>query len=412
MYTVDQRTVPSLALFHEAVRTIQENHYDPSSIDWDSLTGKNNGSILSDADVVTCLNATLARLDAYTMLFDPAMIDKIRQNNLFQYAGVGVLFAVQMEAGGIVANEKSEVLPLTNADGCPVIETVLEGGAAEKAGIQPGDAICLVDGKSLQGLSIEAMKPLLRGLVNTEVSLEIHCKSGEERKVIVNRAIVHEKLVVAKMIGNIGYIKCLSFSPAEIAEQMRLGMEKLKDAESIVLDLRNNEGGSVSLATEVLSLFIEEGKVAVVQKRIPGDEIKYEEIPFVIERGNKQSLPRLPYLLANRPMVVLTSNETASAAELTAAALKDNIDATLIGTKTFGKGIGTDGLSLPNDCILRVHTFRYFTPAGAWLGDGNDDCRGIEPDIFVERTNQSLPGSEADQQLSAAKEFLNTKLAK
>ena len=414
MYAVDQRTVSSLILFHEAVKAVQENHYDPSSIDWNNLIRNTNGSISTDADVVSHLNAALAHLDAYTMLFDAAAINKMRQANLFQFAGIGILFAIRAEGENVIVNDKDEPLPSTNADGFPIVETVLEGGAAEKAGIKPGDAICVVDGQSLVGLSIEAMKPILRGLADSEVSLEIKCKSGEERKLTAKRLVVEQKLVVAKMLGDnkIGYINCLSFSPANVGEQMRLGMEQLKNAEAIVLDLRDNEGGSVSLATEVLSLFIEDGLVAVVQKRIAGPEIKREEIPFSIGQGNGQALPRLPYLLAHRPLVVLTSSNTASAAELATAALKDNIQATAIGTKTFGKGIGTDGLSLPNDCILRVHTFRYFTPAGAWLGDGNDDCRGIEPDISVERTNQSMPGSEDDEQLIVSVNFLQEKLSK
>ena len=414
MYAVDQRTVPSIALFHEAVKLIQENHYDPSSIDWNTLVRSANGSISRDSDVVTCLNAALAHLDAYTMLFDAAAISKIRQANQFQFAGIGILFAIKFEGKNVVVNDKNEPLPITNTDGFPIVETVLEGGAAEKAGIKSGDAICVVDGQSLVGLSIEAMKPILRGLADSEVSLEIKCNSGEERKLAAKRLVVEEKLVVAKMLGDnkIGYINCMSFSPAEVGEQMRLGMEQLKDAEAIVLDLRNNEGGSVSLATEVLSLFIEDGLVAVVQKRIAGPEIKHDEIPFSIGQGNGQAIPRLPYLLAHRPLVVLTSSNTASAAELATAALRDNIKATVLGTKTFGKGIGTDGLSLPNDCILRVHTFRYFTPSGAWLGDGNDDCRGIEPDITVERTNQSMPGSETDEQLNISVNFLQGKLSK
>jgi C-terminal peptidase prc len=413
MYAVDQRTVSSLILFHEAVKAVQENHYDPSSIDWNNLIRNANGSISSDADVVSHLNAALAHLDAYTMLFDAAAINKMRQANLFQFAGIGILFAIRAEGENVIVNDKGEPLPSTNADGFPIVETVLEGGAAEKAGIKPGDAICVVDGQSLTGLSIEAMKPILRGLADSEVSLEIKSKSGETRTVTATRLVVEEKLVVAKMLGDnkVGYINCLSFSPEDVGEQMRLGMEQLKNAEAIVLDLRSNEGGSVSLATEVLSLFIEDGLVAVVQKRIAGREIKREAIPFSIGSGNGQALPRHPYLLAHRPLVVLTSGNTASAAELATAALRDNIQAIVIGSKTFGKGIGTDGLSLPNDCILRVHTFRYFTPTGAWLGDGNDDCRGLEPDIPVERTNQSMPGSEADEQLNFSIALLQEKLA-
>lgn len=413
MYAVDQRTVPSIALFHEAVKLIQENHYDPSSIDWNTLVRSANGSISSDADVVSHLNAALAHLDAYTMLFDAAAINKMRQANLFQFAGVGILFAVKVEGGKVIVNDKGEPLPSTNSEGFPIVETVLEGGASEKAGIKPGDAICVVDGQSLVGLSIEAMKPILRGLADSDVSLEIKCKSGEKRKLTARRLVVEQKLVVAKMLGDnrIGYINCLSFSPADVGEQMRMGMEQLKNANAIVLDLRDNEGDSVSLATEVLSLFIEDGLVAVVQKRIAGAEIKHEEIPFSIGQGNGQALPRQPYLLAHRPLMVLTSGNTASAAELATAALRDNIQATVIGNKTFGKGIGTDGLSLPNNCILRVHTFRYFTPSGAWLGDGNDDCRGLEPDIYVERTNQSMPGSEADEQLNFSIALLQEKLA-
>lgn len=242
MYAVDQRTVSSLILFHEAVKAVQENHYDPSSIDWNNLIRNANGSISSDADVVSHLNAALAHLDAYTMLFDAAAMNKMRQANLFQFAGIGILPSGPGE--NVIVNDKGEPLPSTNADGFPIVETVLEGGAAEKAGIKPGNAICVVDGQSLTGLSIEAMKPILRGLADSEVSLEIKSKSGETRTVTATRLVVEEKLVVAKMLGDnkVGYINCLSFSPEDVGEQMRLGMEQLKNAEAIVLDLRSNEG--------------------------------------------------------------------------------------------------------------------------------------------------------------------------
>jgi C-terminal processing protease CtpA/Prc len=141
MYAVDQRTVSSLILFHEAVKAVQENHYDPSSIDWNNLIRNANGSISSDADVVSHLNAALAHLDAYTMLFDAAAINKMRQANLFQFAGIGILFAIRAEGENVIVNDKGEPLPSTNADGFPIVETVLEGGAAEKAGIKPGNAI-------------------------------------------------------------------------------------------------------------------------------------------------------------------------------------------------------------------------------------------------------------------------------
>ncbi len=230
--------------------------------------------------------------------------------------------------------------------------------------------------------------------------------------------------------SGIGYLKLKHFQATTtatttgIADQVTEHLTKLWQAKALILDLRQNPGGSLMEAVEVASLFLKEGKIVSMKVRSGGSSASphfincsYSLTPTHLSMEttcNCQPSPqrisiasRKRYMANNRPVVVLADHDSASSAELVIGALKDNGAATILGTRSYGKGIGQDLLSLWNDAQLRLTTFQFYTPAGLWPGDGSGAAnQGISPDITVEASTAD-PDNNNDKQLQAAINRLN-----
>jgi carboxyl-terminal processing protease len=260
---------------------------------------------------------------------------------------------------------------------------VFEGSPADRAGIVPGDTIVAVDGESIAGESSAEATSKIKGPEGTEVTLGV--RDGESDKVRELRLVRAEVALpnvssrVEPVDGRrLGYVRMLSFSEGshgQLAEAV--GKVQREGAEGILLDLRGNPGGLLDEAVLSASLFLPEGDVVVrTESRAQGDSV-HETV------GDP---------LPERPVVVLIDRGTASAAEILAAALADNADAPVVGTRSFGKGVFQQEEGLSNAGALKLTVGEYFTPDGANLARS----RGIHPDVRVS-DDPATPADEGEQ---------------
>lgn len=244
------------------------------------------------------------------------------------------------------------------------------GTPAYNSGIQIGDIITKVDGEDIIELSAQEVSKKLKGKENTEVKLEIHRKGiNKPIELTLVRKKIKLKNIEYKMLDdNIGYISLLNFSTTSSDEvkQSLLELEK-KGMKKLIFDLRSNPGGSLQDAIKIASMFIDEDLVLTLNTKNNGNR-KYSRVGEKIFDGD---------------MVILVNSGSASASEIVTGVLKDYKRATIIGTKTFGKGVAQGIYPLSNsDDYLKLTIAEYYTPYNK-----NINKNGIEPDIVVEMNN-------------------------
>ncbi|MCY4526267.1 MAG: S41 family peptidase, partial [Anaerolineaceae bacterium] len=297
---------------------------------------------------------------------------------------------MQEEHAGAV-NGIGAVVEREDTSGQQQIAWVLPGTPAEAAGLAAGDVFLQVDGVDVREASQLELAALVRGPVGTLVELQM--RRGEDRlDFIITRARIDIPNVEARRVQatEIGYVQLQHFN-GNARQQMEEALDAM-DAGSLtglVLDLRNNPGGLLDSAIAIASAFIEDG-------------------PLLIEySGNGQKVHRADgsFVGLTLPMVVLVNEQSASASELVAGALRDRGRAIIIGEPTFGKGTMQNLFSLDNGGGLQLTVARWLTPEGHWIHES-----GIMPDIHVEQSLQP-PTQEEDPQLQAAIEYLQASAA-
>jgi carboxyl-terminal processing protease len=277
------------------------------------------------------------------------------------------------------------------------IETVYPGSPAAKAGIRVGDVVTQADGRRLAGLAEAAATAIIKGRAGTTVRLRL--RRGERTLTKrVRRAKISIPVVDARIANaggrRAGYVALSTFAPRTAHEQVADAIRRLKrrKAKGIVLDLRRNGGGLVSEAQLVASMFLKSG-------------------PIVTTRGRavrERTLDALGQPIAgDLPTVVLVDRGTASASEIVAGALQDRKRATLVGTRTFGKGVFQEVLPLDNGGALDITVGQYFLPSGRNLGGrGTKPGSGIKPDVQA----SDDPDTPRDEALDRALDVLAAKL--
>ncbi|HEU4737904.1 MAG TPA: S41 family peptidase [Solirubrobacterales bacterium] len=298
--------------------------------------------------------------DRFSEYFSPEALAAFNEQIEGRFSGVG-LSVIEVPKGLRVA----QVFPRS---------------PAEEAGIEVGDTIVSVEGKSLAGKGSAESTKLIKGPEGTEVTLGVRdAKSGKTRKLTVTRAEVTLPNVssrVEQVDGRkLGYVQLLSFSEGAHGQLAR-GVEKVeeKGAEGIVLDLRHNPGGLLDEAVLTASLFLPEGEVVVrTNSRTQGESV------------HKTTDGRISRL----PVVVLIDRGTASAAEILTAALADDAGAEVVGTRSYGKGVFQEEQALSNGGALKLTVGEYFTPDGVNLAESH----GIHPDVKV----QDDPKTKVDE---------------
>ncbi|WP_010254358.1 S41 family peptidase [Treponema primitia] len=249
----------------------------------------------------------------------------------------------------------------------PYVEVAspMEDTPGWRAGINPGDLIVEINDESTDALSMDEVLNRLRGTPGLDVKLLIRRGEKLEFPVTLTRAIIEVPTVKHDMIGNIGYLKLLTFTPMSV-DRTREALDDLKSKNytSFILDLRNNYGGLLTSAVGISDLFLEGGVVVSTKSRISS-----ENQVFTARRGT--------VVPSNIPVIVLINRGSASASEIVAGALKDRGRAFLVGEKSYGKGSVQQVYPL-DKAGFRITTARYYTPS-----DVNIDKIGIPPDREV-----------------------------
>jgi carboxyl-terminal processing protease len=274
------------------------------------------------------------------------------------------------------------------------VENVVPDGPADKAGIEQDDLITSIDGASTKGMSLAQASGRLRGKEGTKVTLTIvRDSSALPAAITVTRAKIHQLSVYGKMLpGKIGYVALTVFG-RETGDELNAALDRLQKqgARALVLDLRDNGGGYLEAAIAVSSKFISSGPIVSVESRA----------------SNITTLDADNTAITPLPLVVLVNGYTASASEITSGAIQDSSVGTIIGTKTFGKGVVQTIIPLPDRSAIKVTTARYLTPR-------NRDINhlGITPDVVVGENKHPQFGQPAkDEQLARAIQYLDDKLA-
>jgi carboxyl-terminal processing protease len=271
-----------------------------------------------------------------------------------------------------------------------VIISPMPGSPAEKAGLKTGDTIIAVDKEDMTNVDGSLVLRKVLGPAGTPVTLTIR-REGEEKPfdVTITRAKITIPSVTSKMIdNNIAYIQVLSFAE-DTNQELEKSLKELlaKNPKGIILDLRNNPGGYLKTAIEVVSQFIPQGVVM------------YEEYGD----GTRNEFDALPNGLATDiPLVVLVNEGSASASEIVAGAIQDVGRAKLVGVTTYGKGSVQTWTPLNNEQgAVRITVARWLTPKGRQIHK-----IGLEPDINIELTKEDI-NAKADPQLKKAIELLS-----
>jgi len=418
-------------LYHRVWQSTAEHIYDPADLhDWKQWEHKYDGKLTTDEEAARAITEMLDSVkDRYTYFMDASAVDAENDKQQGNFVGVGMVFGVQTDGQGQpVQAADGKPLPEVDANGHPVIKRVMDDGPAKAAGLKPGDAIISVDGADTKGMSLDQLITKVRGAENTPVTFGVR-SNGVDSTLTVTRASINIPAVTTKHLTNgIGYLRLEDFGQLDATDEFKKGLNDLKDCKALVIDLRGNPGGFVFNAINMASLFIEEGTVVQIRSRIPGDPATpqyetqtvrltktrlIEETSDTRRQGRvvKDEGDRQPYLAAQRPVVILVDGNSASASEMFTGALKDNGVATVVGERTFGKGIGQSSIPMPNGTQLHVTSLRYFTPNGTWLGDGgNTQAHGIEPHVEVKANPGLQFGENNDNQLQEAIQLLNQKL--
>jgi carboxyl-terminal processing protease len=308
--------------------------------------------------------------DPYTTYLAPAEINSLEESlKGGDFGGIGVYIEQDKRTGSVF------VAPI---DGTP----------ASKAGVRFGDRVLAVGDRPVGKMKIDQVSGLIRGPVGTSVALKLLSRgSTVPRYVAITRQQIIVPSVKWEMKGPYDYVRLSDFGSTsydEVRKAMLAG--KAKGAKGYIFDLRNNGGGLLDAAVQISSLFIPDGTI----------------VSTIDRAGDREIKTALHTSIGTAPLVVLVNKYTASASEITAGAVQDYHVGTLMGTKTFGKGVVQSIYNTPDGGALKITTARYLTPHGRDI-----QHRGIEPDIVVNQTAEApIIDSPYDKQLAAAIAYL------
>lgn len=340
--------------------------------------------------VGNAINGMLRSLDPYTVYYSEDKTNELRTMLTGKYAGIGSIIRWNSQ--------------ISNS----VIEEPYEGMPAAEAGLRKGDVILSIDGESMKGKDNAYVSDHLRGDAGTTFELKIRRPStGKEMRFKITRRSIQMPAVPYYGVqqGGIGYIKLNEFTEnsAKIVRNAFIDMRH-QQIKGLILDLRNNGGGSELEAANLVNLFVPKG-VTVVSNR------------GKLKRANHDYKTTSEPIDTVIPIVVMVNGNSASAAEIVTGALQDMDRAVVLGTKTYGKGLVQMPIDLPYNCEMKVTTSRYYIPSGRCIqarkyrhNDGGSseviadstkrkfytlngrevlDAGGITPDVVVE--GDSLP---------------------
>ena len=282
---------------------------------------------------------------------------------------------------------------LSLKDGNLIIVSPLDGSPAKNIGVKPGDRILQIDDKSTAGMSVSEAVALIRGESGTTVKLVLQTGTDDPREVIITRGVITVSSVTWEDKGDgTAYIRISRFGSDTNTEWDRVASEvnvKMSELDAVIIDVRGNPGGYLESAIHISEDFFR-GKPVLYEETSTG-----ELIPFNTSKvGIFKDIPAV---------FVLIDQGSASASEILAAALRDNIGAKLIGEKSFGKGTIQDAKDFNDGSGLHITIAKWLTPKKEWVHG-----KGLEPDITVKITDEDLDKGvdpQLNKALELAKEF-------
>ncbi|MFO6446717.1 S41 family peptidase [Erythrobacter sp. NE805] len=338
MAQVDGRAGPEFARFFAVVQRIQSSYVEPVD----------NEKLIRGA-----IDGMLASLDPHSAYLDGGDLQRLETMIDGQYSGLGL--SVVME------------------DGAVKVVSPFRGSPAEQAGIKAGDFITHLNGKLIVDTKLDDAVAQMRGPTGTSIRLTIFRQGRDEPlELDVTRGTIKlEPVTSALESGGIGVITVNEFSAnvgADVfAEYQALKKKAGGRINGLVLDLRNNPGGSLDESVALSDLFLSDGRIVSQRGRARGETMLYDaETAY---RGD---------MAEGVPLIVLINAGSASASEIVAGALQDHRRALIMGERSFGKGSVQSLLPLGKDAALKLTTARYYTPSGRSVQEG-----GIKPDIAV-----------------------------
>jgi len=302
--------------------------------------------------VESAINGMLAGLDPHSSYMDPKSFRDMQVQTRGEFGGLGI--------------------EVTMEDGLVKVVAPIDDTPAAKAGVMANDIITHLDDEAVQGLTLNQAVEKMRGPVNTKIKLRIMRKGADKPiEVTIVRDVIRVKSVRSHNEGDdVGYIRVTQFNE-QTTEGLKkaisdlttqLGAEKIK---GFVVDLRNNPGGLLDQAISVSDSFLDKGEIVSTRGRNAEETQRFNARPGDLTKG--------------KPLIVLINGGSASASEIVAGALQDHKRATLIGTRSFGKGSVQTIIPLgAGNGALRLTTARYYTPSGRSI-----QAKGISPDIEV-----------------------------
>ncbi|KQO49289.1 MULTISPECIES: S41 family peptidase [unclassified Methylobacterium] len=301
--------------------------------------------------IEAAVNGMLTSLDPHSSYMDSKSFRDMQVQTKGEFGGLGI--------------------EVTMEDGLIKVVSPIDDTPASKAGILTNDIITQIDEDQVQGLTLNQAVDKMRGPVNSPVKLKISRKESKDPiDVVLNRDVIKIKPVRSRAEGgDVGYIRLTQFTE-QTYDGLRNAIDKLSGEvgqdklKGYVLDLRNNPGGLLDQAVSVSDAFLDRGEIVSTRGRNPDETQRFSAKSGDLTKG--------------KPIVVLVNGGSASASEIVAGALQDHKRATVLGTRSFGKGSVQSIIPLGGSGALRLTTARYYTPSGRSI-----QAKGIEPDQEV-----------------------------
>jgi carboxyl-terminal processing protease len=343
-----------LTLFGDVFERVRAEYVDP----------------VTDKDLVeNAINGMLTGLDPHSSYMNAKQFRDMQVQTKGEFGGLGI--------------------EVTQEDGFIKVVSPIDDTPASKAGIKAGDIITALDGKTVQGISLQDAVDKMRGAPNSKITLTVK-REGVDKPLDISmlREIIHIQVVKARMEPDgIAYIRLTQFTEQADAG-IRDALKKLKQesggkVKAVILDLRNNPGGLLDQAVAVSEDFIPRGEIVSTRARHSEDGQRWDA------KGDD--------ITGGLPLVVLINGGSASSSEIVAGALQDHHRAVLLGQRSFGKGSVQTVIPLPGNGAMRLTTARYYTPSGRSI-----QGLGISPDVPVAETREEIPhfGPEREADLN------------
>ncbi len=348
----DEETYRLLNLFGDVFEQVRANYVEP---------------VTDEQLIEAAITGMLSSLDPHSSYMNAKAYQDMQVQTRGNFGGLGI--EVSMENGLVK------------------VVSPIDDTPAARAGLQPGDFITSLDGKQIQGMTLNEAVEAMRGKVGSDIKLTIQRQGKEPFEVTLTRAVIPLRTVRSHVEGNdIAYLRITSFAQPT-GDGVKSEMKKMTDQmgdkfKGVILDLRNNPGGLLEQAIAVSDAFLDQGEIVSTRSRNKEDQQRFNARPGDLASG--------------KPMVVLINGGSASASEIVAGALQDHKRAVILGTTSFGKGSVQTIRPLGSHGAMRLTTALYYTPSGRSI-----QTVGIEPDIRVEQAKietvkENRPQHEAD----------------